>query len=180
MDRLTGDDIGRTMIHNRVLDMRGYLRSDGLWEVQAHLKDTRTSAFRPAARSDAIPSGAPIHDMQLAVVFDDDLVVRDIASGMNAHPYAACAGGGTALRNLIGVRMASGWGKEVRRLLPACQSCTHLREMLLPLASVAFQTQADMRVALYNGGDAKSKENKADSCIAFSKDGDVLKALWPD
>ena len=64
------------------------------------------------------------------LVFDDEMMVRDVATFTDAAPYLDCPGGGQALQALKGLRMAGGWSREVRSRLAGASSCTHLTELL--------------------------------------------------
>ena len=50
----------RRLMHRRAIDCSGYLRDDGLWEVEARLVDTKTFLQRDQFRGD-VPPGEPGH-----------------------------------------------------------------------------------------------------------------------
>jgi hypothetical protein len=45
----------RDPIHDRRIDCRGYRRSDGLWDIEGHLTDTKTYAFANSFRGEVAP-----------------------------------------------------------------------------------------------------------------------------
>ncbi|MBN3785427.1 DUF2889 domain-containing protein [Burkholderia sp. Ac-20353] len=174
------DDITREEIHHRQIDMRGYRRSDGLFEVTACLADRKTSDFMPPGGSRMVPARSPIHDMGVTLVFDMDMVVREVRTFISSHPYAPCPGGGDTLQALVGLRIGPGWNSEVRKRLPSCDTCTHLNEILGPLASAAFQTMVDVRPSSLDQRDSNGRPVKIDSCYAYGASRDLVKTLWPE
>lgn len=48
--------------HTRLLDMRGYRREDGLWDIEGHMTDTKTYQFENEHRGSVMP-GTALHDM---------------------------------------------------------------------------------------------------------------------
>ena len=70
--------IAREELHFRRIDMRGYRRSDGLYEVEGQLTDRKPHDFQPASGGRPARAGEPIHDMGVRLVFDDDMTVREV------------------------------------------------------------------------------------------------------
>jgi hypothetical protein len=174
------DDVACEEIHSRQIDLRGYRRADGLFEVRARLTDRKSHDFTPPGDSRMVPAQAPLHDLGVTVVFDEDMVVRKVRTFIDAHPYAQCPAGGDTLQSLVGLRIGPGWNSEVRKRLPSCDTCTHLKEILAPLASAAYQTMTEQRRHLLDARDSKGKPVKIDSCYAYGASRDLVKRLWPD
>jgi hypothetical protein len=171
--------ITREKLHTRRIDMDGYRRSDGLFEVRARLTDTKPHDFAPPAGDRTIAAGAAIHDVQVALVFDADLVIRAVETGMAAYPYVSCPGGGDTLQALVGLRIGAGWNSEVRKRLPACDTCTHMKEILGPMASAAYQTLTALRSHLVDQRDAAGHPVKIDSCHAYGASRALVERIWP-
>lgn len=174
------DDVTREELHHRQIDFRGYRRSDGLFEVHGHITDRKTYDFAPPNGAKTLPAGSPIHDMDVIVLFDADMIVRDVRTAMNAFPYMSCLGGGDTLRALVGLHIGKGWNSEVRKRLPDCDTCTHLREILTPLATAAFQTMSRYRTAAPDRRDADGRPVKIDSCHAYGASRALVKQFWPE
>jgi hypothetical protein len=183
--------VAREAFHHRRIEVDGYRRSDGLWDIEAHMVDTKTYGFDNEWRGEIKP-GEPLHDMWLRVTLDDRLVVRDVVAVAAAHPFRACPEITVNFRRLIGETVGAGWSKRVRALLGGVAGCTHLVDLLGPIATIAFQTIKSARAqALMGGAEAKAavSPNDAaprrrpvliDSCHAFRSDGEVVQLLWPD
>jgi len=175
----------REAFHRRRIEVDGYRRDDGLWDIEAHMVDTKTYAFDNAWRG-AIRPGEPLHDMWLRLTIDDALVVRDVVAVAAAHPFRTCPEVTGNFRRLIGVALGAGWRTRVRALLGGIEGCTHLVDLLDPIATVAFQTLRSERA---RAGMTKRPQPTADqprrrpavidTCHAMRADGPVVKAFWP-
>jgi len=183
--------VEREAFHHRRIAVDGYRRSDGLWDIEAHMVDTKTYGFGNAWRGDIKP-GEPLHDMWLRVTLDDRMVVRDVVAVAAAHPFRACPEITGNFRRLIGETIGAGWTKRVRALLGGVAGCTHLVDLLGPIGTIAVQTIKSARAqALIKGAeptDQAAEESDAprrrpamiDSCHAMRSDGEVVERLWPD
>ena len=175
-----GTPVTREALHERRIDMRGYRRSDGLYEVEGRVVDEKPHLFTaPGAGGRTTAAHEPIHEMGVVLVFDEDLVVHDVRTFTNAAPYAECGEGGRALASLKGLRIASGWNREVRSRLGAGSSCTHLVELLVPLATVAFQSLTAARRGRPEPLDKAGRPVKIDSCYAYRAGGELVLHQWP-
>jgi Protein of unknown function (DUF2889) len=103
-------NITRDELHFRRIDMRGFRRSDGLFEVEARVVDRKPHDFEPIF-GQPVPAGSPMHDMGVRLVFDDNMVVHDVQTFTDAAPYEVCPAGGLALQELKGLRMTRGWSR---------------------------------------------------------------------
>ena len=169
----------RSGIHDRTVECRGYRREDGLWDIEGHLIDRKTNDFQ-SLHGRFVASGEPIHEMWLRLTVDGDLLVHDVIAVTDNSPYPMCPAAAESVGLLRGLRIASGWTAEVRRRLGGRTGCTHLTELLGPVATVAFQTLAKVRQA---GPDARSDTGiplKIDTCFAYASDGDLVRQRWPD
>jgi hypothetical protein len=172
-------DIAREELHFRRIDMRGFRRSDGLYEVEGRVIDRKPQLFEAGSGGRRVPAGEPIHDLGVRLVFDKDMLVHDVETFTAAAPYAPCPEGGRALQSLKGVRMASGWSREVRNRLSGARSCTHLMELLIPLATTAIQSLSSVRSDRPDPVDANGRPLKIDSCYAYAAEREVVLQRWP-
>jgi hypothetical protein len=177
---MRAEPVTREELHHRQIDLRTYRRSDGLFEVSAHLTDRKTRDFKPQAGKRDFPAGAPIHDMGVTLVFDIDMVIRAADTFMASHPYDACPGGGDTLGALVGLRIGAGWNSKVRERLPSCDTCTHLKELLTPLATAAIQGMVGLRASTLEARDKDGKPSKIDSCYAYAATREIVKEHWPE
>ena len=167
----------RSELHVRTLEMHGYSRDDGLYEIEGHLVDKKTKPLVVHGRE--IAPGAAIHDMWVRLVVDADLVVRDVVAVSDVTPHATCKQATDVMRVIVGERIAHGWTSMVKDRLGGKIGCTHLMEMLLPLATAAFQTLAHVRLARPDKLDRNGRPVKIDTCYAYASERDIVKRRWP-
>ncbi len=173
--------VTREELHFRRIDMRGWRRSDGLFEVEGRVTDRKPRDYVPwRGGQQVVPAGEPIHDMGVRIVFDAQLRVQGVDTFTESAPYAQCPEGGRALQSLIGLRMTSGWSKEVRSRLGGAHSCTHLMELLIPMATVAHQSLSEQIRSGPERVDATGRPFKINSCYAYGDERDLVKVYWPE
>ena len=172
--------ITREELHFRRIDMRGFQRSDGLFEVEGRVTDRKPRDFVPASGGPAKPAGEPVHDMGVRLVYDEQLRVHEVHTFTNAAPYGHCPEGGRALQSIKGLRMTSGWSKEVRNRLRGATSCTHLMELLIPMATTAFQSLSELGLTRVERTDNTGRPVKIDSCYAYGAQRELVLRRWPE
>ena len=127
-----------------------------------------------------MPVGEPLHDIVVCLVIDDALLVHDARAVMERTPFTVCHGAVYTLAPLKGLRLGKGWSTRVRELLGAAASCTHMVELLAPMATTAFQGLAPQRLARINEpANEAMRKGKVDSCYAYAADREVVAQLWP-
>jgi hypothetical protein len=159
--------------------MHGFERDDGLFEIEGRVTDLKSMPF-VIPEGPTVEPGKPIHDMWIRLVIDDEYIVHDVLAVSDATPYRMCPAAAANLKRINGVRIASGWSREVKARLGGAQCCTHLREMLIPLGSAAFQTLVVARRRKPVPLDKTGKPRSIDSCFAYASDGDVVARRWPE
>lgn len=171
--------VEREVLHHRQIDMRGYRRSDGLFEVEGRVTDRKPFDFTPASSDRTIPAQQAIHDMGVRLIFDASMLVVDVQTFTDAAPYEICPAGGAALQAMKGVRIGQGWSGEVRRRLVGAESCTHLKELLLPMATAAIQAMSPVNAHKGDRLDANGRPWQIDACYAYSAERPLVQQRWP-
>lgn len=169
----------RREIHHRVIDMKAYARTDGLYEVEARLVDRKPFAFQRLSNPEPIAPGEPLHDLSIRLTLDERCVVQKIEASSDVTPHTICKGAESTLQVLVGERIAKGWSQKVKERLRGAASCTHLMEMLLPIATTALQ---GIYGAKRERGETIAPEEvpaKIDSCFAYAAHREVVQQLWP-
>jgi hypothetical protein len=173
-------DVTKEELHFRRIDMRGFRRSDGLFEIEGRVTDRKPCDFATGGTGKIVPANQEIHDMGVRLVFDDQMVVHSVQTFTDAAPYLDCQGGGDALQSLKGLRISNGWSKEVRGRLGGAHSCTHLMELLIPMATTAIQSLSVTRKRHPDRLDANGRPAKIDSCYAYAAHRQLVQTLWPE
>nr|WP_145549894.1 DUF2889 domain-containing protein [Variovorax boronicumulans] len=167
-------------LHHRQIDLRFYKRSDGLYEVVGRLVDTKSHAFRRQLALDDTPPHTPVHDICVHLVIDEGMQVHEAFAAMATTPFEVCQQATQALALLRGLSLRKGWNRQVRELLGGAVSCTHIVELLGPMATTAFQGLAPLRLAEINRPNSEAQRRaKVDSCYAYGAEREVVARLWP-
>ena len=171
--------VTREPLHRRNIDVQGYRRSDGLWEVEAVMQDTKHYDLNLTDRG-LLPVGEHLHDMTMALVVDDRLVIREVRADMRSTPYKDCSGAEVNYGALVGVKIRGGWMNDVKEKLGRPASCTHLTELLPVLATAAFQTIQGYRLEYDReyAGSPKNRKHMQDTCFGYRQGGRADNLLW--
>ena len=73
------------------------------------------------------------------------MTVREVASAMPGTPFPECQGANSPLQGIVGVTVGAGWRKAIEAAMSGVRGCTHLRELLATMGTVAFQTIPNYR-----------------------------------
>jgi hypothetical protein len=165
--------VARQPLHRRSIEIQGYQREDGLFDIEGHLVDTKAREFKLAAGVRA--AGEPIHGMWLRITVDRNLHIVDAAAAMDAMPYVdQCNRIVPAYRLLVGLAIRPGYHQRVKELFGGVLGCTHITELASSLATAAFQTMAGQRVQ-----DPEKKPFQLDRCHALAETSPVVGRYYP-
>jgi len=172
------DTPNRTLHHNREVKCFGFRRDDGLWEIEAHLLDTKPYWF-PNHEKNGVDPGEPIHRMSLRLTIDLDFLIHQVDVAMDDTPYGICREVETNIKKIKGIIISGGWLREVRERMPRNAGCTHLYELLNPIATTAYQS---MHLALEERADNLPQRGPPpilDQCLTLARTSEVVKVKWP-
>jgi Protein of unknown function (DUF2889) len=165
--------VARQPLHRRAIEIQGYKREDGLYDIEAHLVDTKPYDFSLAAG--VRRAGEPVHDMWLRITVDRDLHIVDAAAAMDGMPYVGdCNAIVPAYRKLVGLAIRPGYHQRVKELLGGVRGCTHVTELASMLATAAVQTLAGQRLQ-----DPERKPFQLDGCHALAETSRVVGRYYP-
>jgi hypothetical protein len=154
----------RRLIHTRRIEVQGFEREDGLWDIEAHLVDTKAVPHsRRNGGRDRAP-GEPVHDMWLRLTIDLDMVVHDVEACTDSGPYAICGDITVNFKRLIGLKIGPGWRKEIRARVGGIEGCTHMvRE----------------RRSRNAGKPVTKKPYQIGSCHVYEEGSPAVRQRWP-
>jgi hypothetical protein len=175
----------RQPLHTREIVMRGYQRADGLFDIEAQLTDTKTYAFENRDRG-RIEPGEPLHGMWVRLTVGEDMVIRACEAVSDHTPYRICPEVTPNFAALAGVSVGPGFNRAVKERVGGTLGCTHIREVLAQMATVAFQTigpvrwrkAAEARAAAIARGEEPPPGRRAlplNSCYAYAEDSEVVR-----
>lgn len=178
--------VPRKMLHSRQIHCEGYERDDGLWDIEASIVDKRTHDL-PTFLGPPVRANEPLHQMSLRITIDSELVIRHLEAVTENAPNPECKEISSAYAQLVGMKIAPGFSGKVKRLFLGRSGCTHLTDLLGPLATTALQTYwAHLVIAGHWNADALRAEAESDkkppmidTCYAHRSDGEVSRIRWP-
>ena len=162
--------------HTRRIELNGYSREDGLFDIEATLTDTKTYCFSMQSRG-WLEAGEPLHGMAMRMTVDTDMTIVGFEAATDHSPYDMCPQITPNYANLVGIRIGRGFLRAAAERVGGIHGCTHLRELLQQMATVAFQTLYAVRST--NGRDPAAKPELLNTCHAFREDSPVVAERWP-
>jgi DUF2889 family protein len=179
-----GHGTRRRHMHTRSIECNGYLRDDGLWEVEARLRDSKPFTQRADRFREELKPGDPVHDIGLRLAIDDSMRIHEAEATMRATPYPTCVEVEPVLQRLIGENIGKGWREVVRRKIGKLESCTHLSELLGPAVTTLFQTMSygkdpQGRGTLDNQQSRTERPFFIGGCHSWRTDGPVVADMFP-
>lgn len=168
--------VARRHLHTRQVICQGYQREDGLWEIEAQMVDSKTYSFPNKDRGGQIQAGEALHEMWLRLTLDEQFTVIDAVASTEHSPFHRCHAIPPAYTKLIGLRIGPGWNRKVKELFANSAGCTHITELLGPVATTAFQTLHAQR---HRDDSGDPPPRLLDSCYALARDGEVVLREWP-
>jgi hypothetical protein len=185
----------RERLHTRAIEINGYRRSDGHYDIEAHLTDVKSYGQTNYDRG-YIDPGEPVHDMWLRLTVDEKMHIHGVEAVSDKTPYVMCPAAAPNFTRLAGMRIKAGFLREATHAVGGTVGCTHLRELLQQMATTAFQTinpaKAQREMAAEGtaevGSDALDKRitekwgggNKIlNTCLAYDEKGPLVKRRWP-
>ena len=187
------DPAPRRLSHTRSIAIHGYAREDGLYDIEAELTDRRAEGFASRDRGWIEPGGT-LHGMKFRLTIDDHMLIHASEAVTEFGPFHHCGGGAANFSRLAGLTIKSGFLREATARVHGTEGCTHLRELLQQLATVAFQTLWPVRIereraaaeAARHAGRHPAHPATHDgsarlvgSCFAYAADGPVVRDRWP-
>jgi hypothetical protein len=187
----------REHLHTRAIEINGYRRSDGRYDIEAHLTDCKSFGQTNYDRG-YIDAGDPVHDMWLRLTVDETMHIQAVEAVSDKTPYAMCPTAAPNFVRLVGMQIKAGFLREANHLVGGTVGCTHLRELLQQMATTAFQTinpaRARREMAAEGGADEKRGSDAFDkritekwgggnkilnTCLAYDEKGPLVKRRWP-
>lgn len=164
--------------HTRQVTCEGFQREDGLWDIEGHLVDTKAEQL--ALPDKTLMVGEPLHDMAIRLTVDLSLTIHTVETTMDSTPYAMCSGIAPLYKQLVGESIRPGFTKRVRELFGGTKGCTHLVELLGPIATTAIQVTFQERHRLAKSSDESPVSEQLNSCHTYAADSQVVKTHWPE
>jgi hypothetical protein len=167
----------REPIHTRTVQVRGWRRKDGLWDIEGHLTDVKTYGFDNFHRG-RVEAGEPLHEMWLRVTVDDNYVIHACEASTENGPYPGCGTVDANFAAMKGERLSAGIMRIVKERFAGVKGCTHIVELFGPVATTAFQTIGP--ILSRSQPSSTRRGSRVDTCVALASDGDVIRREAPE
>ena len=168
--------VPREAVHKRQINCNGFVRTDGLYDIEAELTDHKTYDFPSDFRGTVTPDLA-VHHMVLRITIDRDRVIQHAEAITITGPYAICPTANAVFNNLVGLQIGPGWRRKVQAAIGGRHGCTHITELLGPVATIAYQTlygeearQKRQSGTLSDQDKQASRSQLANSCVGYADD----------
>jgi hypothetical protein len=167
----------RTRLHTRTITLEGFQREDGLYDIEAEITDRKANTFTTIDRT--VEAGTPLHNMQVRLTINEDLEIVGAEANTSFGPFTTCAGGAETFHRLVGLTIRPGFLKAANDRLGGTIGCTHIRELLQQLGTVAMQTMFPVR-AKRAARDPDAPPRLLNTCHAYASDGPVIQRSHPN
>lgn len=165
----------RQRVHTRRIEVEGFRRDDGLFELDASLVDVKDIDY-PIA-SGLRRAGDPVHLMRVRVTLDAAFTIVDLEACSDRVPYpGSCDTIGPDYRRLIGLSLVRGFRRTVSEMFADVRGCSHLTELLFSLPTAAIQTFASFR---RDNEDTIEKPFQLDRCHALESSTEAVRRYYP-
>lgn len=123
--------------HTRAIDIHGYEREDGLWDIEGVISDHKPEPY--GQMEERRPDGM-VHKMWVRLTVDTDFLIHEAESWSEITPYSMCKDVNPNFEALAGLRIGPGFNRKARELVGGTLGCTHIVELLPQMATAAMQT----------------------------------------
>ena len=171
----------RELIHNRRVQCSGYRREDGLFDIEGEISDAKTYAF-PSRTHGEVGADQPYHHMRARLTINSEMQVLAAEAETLAGPYPICPQGADNITGLVGLTIGPGWRRRVQKAIGGPAGCTHISELMGPVATTAYQTlygeQARRNRAEGRSSNPDNMTAMRNSCLAYADGGAVAREFW--
>lgn len=172
---LPPSSVRRTRMHVRSVELNGYKRDDGCWDIEARLIDFKDHDY--PLSSGMRRRGEPVHDMWVRVTIDQQMNILDAVACTDAMPYTGhCDRIVPDYGQLVGLNLFHGFRTAVKTLFRGTRGCSHLSELVMFLPTAALQTFAS---EVSDSDDSGHKPYQLDRCHALESHSDAVRRYYP-
>ena len=168
-------------IHRRVLELSTYALDEERVVVEGSLRDER---FRPVYElSGRKRDPGVIHHMIIRVlVGGSPLRILDAEAEMPQVPLALCPTTRETVEKIIGLKIKSGFGEKVHKLIGGVKGCAHLTHLLVVMVQEALHGYWTHKMKRPGPSPASVEEIDGlpyllNSCSMWRKDGPIMQEI---
>jgi hypothetical protein len=161
--------------HTRTIEIRGYEREDGLWDMEGMISDHKPVPYGNMSerRDDGM-----VHKMWLRLTVDTDMLIHAAEAWSEITPYSMCTEVAPNFAALAGLRIGPGFNRKARERVGGTAGCTHIVELLPQMATATMQTIWPIKNM--DGKKPDGRPGILNTCHAWADYSPVLKERYPD
>ncbi len=178
MATATLPSIPRRSVHLRRITCEGFERDDGLYDIVGTLIDTKPFPMELTEKS--LAADQAIHHMTVCLTIDKERLIHDVVAQTVQGPHAVCGAITESYRRLIGQRIQPGFTMAVKRMFRGELGCTHMSELLPPMATTAFQMLWSGADDVTDADQPGRRNSPLGGCHALKLDGEIVRLHFPD
>jgi len=167
----------RELLHRRRVYCDAFRREDGLWDIDARMTDTKSYDIAANEEGNSWETDEAYHDMHLRITLDKQFLIHEVHAAMDSMPFGMCTRITKAFKKLEGTRIGPGWHGKTRELLGGIKGCTHIHDLLKPIATTAVQAIFPLSDEAVRNASAVLALN---SCHTWSQSSDMVKIHFSD
>ncbi|TYL49463.1 DUF2889 domain-containing protein [Marinomonas sp. IMCC 4694] len=169
--------VKRKLMHKRVIESHGFLREDGLWDIQATMQDLKAYDVRREFDDSLVPTNSPFHDISVTLTLDDTFLIKEVNVSMDSFPFPNCGAAAPNFALLKNTRIGPGWNRWLKKTFSGKVGCTHVLELLPVAATTAFQTMWQPLGEKYPKQVPIALGKLVNSCQGWSDNGPMVSRL---
>jgi len=168
----------RRLLHTRRVECEAWVREDGLIDLEGTMVDVKPEETFSGYRT--VAANTPFHQMRLVLTVDAEYVIREAKAETHAAPTPTCPDIAPAYAALVGLRIGPGFKKLAAERVGGLKGCTHLTELLGPMATTLVQsTFREQITKIQQQPGSVEKPWIIGSCHIYHPDSEVSKRIWP-
>jgi len=174
----------RRLLHTREVECRGFVREDGLFDIEASLRDISPGGTDLHFKQ--VDAGGLLHELRLTMTIDADMQILQMQAYADTVPTPWCGESSAPYAVLVGLRIGPGFTQRVKERVGGRKGCTHLTELIGPLATTAVQTVMALRretrdlAAELQGSEPIPRPAIYNTCHTYRQEGQAIQVIWPE
>jgi len=168
-------------IHQRILDLSTYALDEERVVVEGSLRDER---FRPIYElSGRKREQGVIHHMIIRLLVGGSPIrILDAEAEMRQVPIPLCVTTQQSVKKIIGLKIKSGFGEKVHKLIGGVKGCAHLTHLLVVMVQEALHGYWTHKMRKPGPPPASVEEIDGlpyllNSCSMWRKDGPIMQEI---
>ena len=117
--------------------------------------------------------------MILRITITKERVITTAEAITVTGPYAICPKANEVFDELVGLKIGPGWRRHVQAAIGGRHGCTHITELLGPIATIVYQTmygqdarERRIKSNLTDADKQRERGHLANSCVGYADDQD--------